>query len=70
MIENVPLKNSPFIVQTFAKREYQINQKVYPIKFGGYGSKLREFKSPLGITSNDQQEMIICDSYNHRIQVI
>lgn len=69
-IGNMTLKDSPFILQAFAKREYKGEQRVYPIKIGGYGSKQREFKSPIGITSTDQQEIFICDSYNHRIRVI
>ena len=39
------------------------------MKFGQYGSKRREFKSPFGVSVDCEGHIYVADSYNHRIQV-
>ncbi|XP_065670970.1 E3 ubiquitin-protein ligase TRIM71 [Hydra vulgaris] len=66
-IKTKPINGSPFEIFVINRREYS---EVGPslLKFGQYGSKRREFKSPFGVASDNEGFIYVADSYNHRIQ--
>jgi len=62
------IKGSPFKIIVINRREYsEVGLSLF--KFGQYGSKRREFKSPFGVASDLEGFIYVADSYNHRIQV-
>ena len=67
-IQAKPIKDSPFTVLVINRREYkEVGSSL--MKFGQYGSKRREFKSPFGIAVDAEGLIYVADSYNHRVQV-
>eukprot|EP00112_Aurelia_sp_Birch-Aquarium-sp1_P022616 Seg643.5 transcript_id=Seg643.5/GoldUCD/mRNA.D3Y31 product="E3 ubiquitin-protein ligase TRIM71" protein_id=Seg643.5/GoldUCD/D3Y31 len=68
LIQDKPIKDSPFQVSVINRREYsEVGSSV--MKFGQYGSKRREFKSPFGVACDKDGFVYVADSYNHRIQI-
>ncbi|XP_066913396.1 E3 ubiquitin-protein ligase TRIM71-like [Clytia hemisphaerica] len=66
-IKEKPIRGSPFPIIVTNRREYnEVGLSLF--KFGQYGSKKREFKSPFGVASDSEGFMFVADSYNHRIQ--
>lgn len=67
-IQDKPIKDSPFTVLVINRREYnEVGSTL--MRFGQYGSKKREFKSPFGVACDQSGHIYVADSYNHRIQV-
>ena len=67
-IQDKPIKDSPFNVLVINRREYnEVGSTL--MRFGQYGSKKKEFKSPFGVACDQSGHIYVADSYNHRIQV-
>ena len=67
-IQDKPIKDSPFNVLVINRREYnEVGSTL--MRFGQYGSKKREFKSPFGVACDQSGHIYVADSYNHRVQV-
>lgn len=67
-IQDKPIMGSPFTVVVINRREYS-DVGATLLRFGQYGSKKREFKSPFGVAVDHESYIYVADSYNHRIQV-
>lgn len=66
-IKEKPIRGSPFKIVVINRREYnEVGLSLF--KFGQYGSKRREFKSPFGVASDVEGFIYVADSYNHRVQ--
>lgn len=67
-IQDKPIKDSPFTALVINRREYnEVGSTL--MRFGQYGSKRKEFKSPFGVACDQSGHIYVADSYNHRIQV-
>lgn len=67
-IQDKQIKDSPFTVLVINRREYnEVGSTL--MRFGQYGSKRKEFKSPFGVACDQAGHIYVADSYNHRIQV-
>ena len=67
-IQDKPIKDSPFDVLVINRREYnEVGSTL--MRFGQYGSKKKEFKSPFGVACDQSGHIYVADSYNHRVQV-
>lgn len=67
-IQDKPIMGSPFTVLVVNRREYaDVGPTLH--RFGQYGSKKREFKSPFGVAVDNESYIYVADSYNHRIQI-
>ncbi len=51
-------------IQVFSLVDYQ-----YKLKFGKYGTHKSEFISPVGVATDPNSQIYVCDRDNHRIQV-
>lgn len=66
-MQEKPIRGSPFKIVVINRREYnEVGTSLF--KFGQYGSKRREFKSPFGVASDLEGFIYVADSYNHRVQ--
>ncbi|EDO34308.1 predicted protein [Nematostella vectensis] len=69
MISDKAIMDSPFTILVVNRREYkEVGGTI--MKFGQYGSKKREFKSPFGVAIDNEGRIYVADSYNHRVQVL
>ena len=60
-IKEKPIRGSPFKVAVINRREYnEVGLSLF--KFGQYGSKRREFKSPFGVSSDAEGYIYVADS--------
>ena len=67
-IQDKPIKDSPFNVLVINRREYN-EVGLTLMRFGQYGSKKKEFKSPFGVACDQSGHIYVADSYNHRVQI-
>jgi len=69
--DGVDINSSPFQIQVFSKpkpRNYnEINQP--KLTFGSFGNGNGQFSYPREMIINSKRNILICDSYNHRIQI-
>ncbi|KAF0989557.1 hypothetical protein HZS_5658, partial [Henneguya salminicola] len=63
-----PIQKSPFICNVIGNRDYgEISHSKHI--FGSYGSGMKEFRSPLGVTCDKNGFIYVSDCFNHRLQV-
>lgn len=59
------LSNSPFPPKSQIKRQ----KMIYHCKFGEFGALEAQFTEPSGVAVNAQNDIIVADTNNHRIQI-
>jgi len=71
LYNGIDINSSPFQIEVFSKLKQRNYSEINEPKstFGSKGNENAEFDGPSGITINSNGNIIVCDSFNSRIQI-